>query len=76
MIGEINIHGIFVPALLVLTVAALVLSSITRRVLAAVGFYRYVWHPALFDFCLFIIALGLMCALTLGTSPAFLSSLL
>ena len=76
MIGEINIHGIFVPALLVLTVAALVLSSVTRRLLAAVGFYRFVWHPALFDFCLFILSLGLVCTLTIGTSPAFLSSLL
>ena len=76
MIGEINIHGIFVPALLILTVLALVMSSILRRLLAAVGFYRFVWHPALFDFCLFIILLGLVCTLTLGVSPAFLSSIL
>lgn len=76
MIGEINIHGIFVPALLVLTLAALLLSSIARRLLAAIGFYRFVWHPALFDFGLFIIFLGGVCALTLDTSPAFLSSIL
>lgn len=76
MIGEVNLHGIFVPALLVLTLGALLLSSLLRRLLAAVGFYRYVWHPALFDFCLFILVLGGVCALTAGTSPAFLSSLL
>jgi hypothetical protein len=75
MIGEINLHGVFVPALLVLTLAALLLSSLLRRLLAATGFYRFVWHPALFDFCLFIIVLGGVCALTAGTSPALLSSL-
>jgi protein-S-isoprenylcysteine O-methyltransferase Ste14 len=27
-------------------------------VLAKTGFYRLVWHPALFDFSLFVIVLG------------------
>ncbi|WP_420225203.1 DUF1656 domain-containing protein [Pigmentiphaga litoralis] len=75
MIGEVNLHGIFVPALLVLTLAALLVSSLLRRLLAAIGFYRYVWHPALFDFCLFILVLGGVCALTAGASPTLLSSL-
>ena len=76
MIGEVNLHGIFVPALLVLTLAALLVSSLLRRLLAAIGFYRYVWHPALFDFGLFILVLGGVCALTAGASPTLLSSLL
>jgi RND family efflux transporter MFP subunit len=49
MTGEIDIHGVFVPALLLSTIAAFALSALLRRVLAALGLYRFVWHRSLFD---------------------------
>jgi hypothetical protein len=58
MIGEVSIYGLFVPPLLLLTLAALVVSRLLNLVLAKVGFYRVVWHPALFDLSLFVIVLG------------------
>lgn len=57
MIGEYSLYGIYLPWLLVLTVGALALSWAARKVLAATGFYRLVWHPALFDLALFVIIL-------------------
>jgi hypothetical protein len=57
MIGEFNLYGIYLPWLLVQGVFALFLGWAVRRVLARVGFYRYVWHPALFDLALFVVLL-------------------
>ena len=50
--------GVLVPALLLWTAIALALSFVLRRVLAASGFYRLVWHRALFDLALTVILLG------------------
>ncbi|MFJ1298705.1 hypothetical protein CEK29_09540 [Bordetella genomosp. 5] len=57
MIGEFNFYGVFFPWLLVLAVPTLAVAWMTRRVLARVGFYRLVWHPALFDLALFVVLL-------------------
>jgi hypothetical protein len=58
MIGEVSIYGVYVPTLLLLTLVALVVSRAINLFLARTGFYRFVWHPALFDFSLFVIVLG------------------
>jgi protein-S-isoprenylcysteine O-methyltransferase Ste14 len=58
MIGEVSIYGLYLPPLLLLTLAALVVARLCKLVLARTGFYRVVWHPALFDFSLFVIVLG------------------
>lgn len=58
MIGEVSLYGLYVPPLLLLTLVALAISSVLNRLLARTGFYRLVWHPALFDFSLFVIILG------------------
>jgi protein-S-isoprenylcysteine O-methyltransferase Ste14 len=58
MIGEISLFGLYVPTLLLLVVPALVVSRLLSRALARAGFYRFIWHPALFDFSLFVIVLG------------------
>lgn len=63
MIGEISIAGVFLPPLLLCAGIALVLNILLRRALAAFGFYRFVWHPALFDLALFVIILGGLSAL-------------
>ena len=58
MIGEVSLFGIYMPPLLLLMLPALLVSRVLARVLARVGFYRLVWHPALFDISLFVIVLG------------------
>ena len=58
MIGEVSLYGLYVPPLLLLALAALVVARLINLVLAKTGFYRLVWHPALFDFSLFVIVLG------------------
>jgi hypothetical protein len=58
MIGEISLYGIYLPPLLLLMLPALLLSRVLSSVMARVGFYRLVWHPALFDLSLFVIVLG------------------
>ncbi len=64
MIGEVSIHGLYLPPLLLLALAALVVCRILNLALARTGFYRRVWHPALFDFSLFVIVLGALAYLT------------
>ncbi len=56
--AEFSIGGVFFPAILLWAVIAFALNAVLRRVLAAAGFYRLVWHRALFDAALFVILLG------------------
>jgi hypothetical protein len=44
--------------LLLLSILALICTRVLGRLLLRVGFYRLVWHPALFEFALFFIFLG------------------
>ncbi|HKR89356.1 MAG TPA: DUF1656 domain-containing protein [Phenylobacterium sp.] len=63
MIGESDVGGVFVSAVLVSAVIALGLSFLLRRLLALVGAYRFIWHPALFDTALFVILWAIVVAL-------------
>jgi hypothetical protein len=58
MIGEVSLYGLYVPPLLLLALLALVVSRVLNLVMARLGVYRFVWHPALFDFALFVMVLG------------------
>lgn len=61
MIGEISFYGIFVPWLLLLALITLPISWCIRRIFAACGGYRWVWHPALFDLALYAVLLYVVC---------------
>jgi hypothetical protein len=63
MIGESDINGVFISAVLVSALIALGLSFVVRRLLALVGAYRFIWHPALFDTALFVILWAVVVAL-------------
>lgn len=63
MPGEFSLYGVFVPTLLGLMITAYVLKSVLRFCLARLGFYRLVWHPALFNFALYVMVLGLLFSL-------------
>ncbi|WBS05276.1 DUF1656 domain-containing protein [Pseudoduganella sp. SL102] len=58
MSAEISLHGLYVPTLLLLALAALAGTRVLGKLLLRLGFYRLVWHPALFDCALFGILLG------------------
>lgn len=55
MTGEIDIDGVFLSSVLISAVIALIASFVLRRLLAWLGAYLIVWHPALFDTALFVI---------------------
>jgi hypothetical protein len=69
MIGEISIFGVFVPALLLLNLIALVLMAIVTALLQLVGFYRIIAYRPLVDLALFILLLGLLVLVTAPFGP-------
>lgn len=71
MIGEVSLFGVYVPALLLLALVALVVTGLLTRVLQLAGFYRLIAYRPLVDLCLFALLLGLVVLLTepLGLHP-------
>ncbi|HEY0201531.1 MAG TPA: DUF1656 domain-containing protein [Burkholderiaceae bacterium] len=66
MIGEASFYGLYLPWIMLLALAAWPASWVVRRLLAASGFYRWIWHPALFDTALYVLLLyGLSCTTAL-----------
>ena len=51
---ELDLFGVLVPSLLLWSMIAFVLARIISRLIARAGLYRRIWHPALFDFALYI----------------------
>jgi hypothetical protein len=62
VIGEFDVYGVFVPALLVWGLIALLLTALLRRVLRHAGFFRLVWHRPLVDLSLLVIILAAIVA--------------
>jgi hypothetical protein len=58
MIGEIDIAGVFVPALLIWILIAVVLGMIMRTAMVRLHLYRFIWHRGLFDVCLQVVLLA------------------
>ena len=67
MTGELNIYGVFVPALFAWVVIAFAVFVPLRRVLAWSGLYRFVWHRPLFDLALYVVVLGAVVSLAIGS---------
>jgi protein AaeX len=62
VIGEFDIYGVYFPAFAVFAAIALLLQLVINRLLDASGFYRLVWHRALFDLAVYVILLGVITA--------------
>jgi len=60
MIGEVDLFGVFLPPFLVWVLIAQVIGVGLRRLFAAIGLYRFVWHRPLFDFSTLVILTGLV----------------
>jgi hypothetical protein len=71
MIGEFDVGGVFVPALVLWGVIAIGINMVLRQILTVVGFYRLVWHRGLFDLALLLILWALVTAVAdrLGPFP-------
>ena len=57
---EINLFGVFVAPISVMLVAAWVVTIGLRRFAARFGLLRYVWHPSVFAFAMYMIVLSSM----------------
>ena len=51
---ELDLFGVIVPSLLLWSVVAYLLARVVSKVMGRVGLYRHVWHPALFDFAVYV----------------------
>ena len=58
MIKEIDLFGVFLPPLLLYAAIAAVLWQPVRLILERIGFYRFVWHPALFNVAAYMAVLS------------------
>ena len=55
---EIDLFGVYVAPISLVMVAAWLVTIALRRVADRSGLLRYVWHPALFVFAVYIIVLS------------------
>jgi hypothetical protein len=55
---EINLFGVYVAPISLMMVAAWLIVIGLRRVAARFGLLRYVWHPAVFVFSVYVIVLS------------------
>ena len=51
---QLDLFGVIVPSLVLWSVVAYFLARAVSKLLARAGVDRHVWHPALFDFALFV----------------------
>jgi protein AaeX len=58
--SEVNLFGVYVAPISLLIVAAWLLLIPMRWAAARTGLLRHVWHPALFEFAIYMIVLSLM----------------
>ena len=57
---ELNLFGVYVAPISVMMVAAWMVTITLRWSAARFGLLRYVWHPALFVFSVYMIVLSSM----------------
>ena len=57
---EINLFGVYVAPISLMMVAAWMVTIGLRRFAARFGLVRYVWHPSLFVFAMYMIVLSSM----------------
>jgi protein AaeX len=55
---EVNLFGVYVAPISVMMVAAWLILIALRRAADHFGLLRYVWHPALFVFAVYLILLS------------------
>jgi protein AaeX len=56
--AEIDLFGVYVAPISLMMVAAWLVTIALRQVASRFGLLRYVWHPSLFVFAVYIIVLS------------------
>ncbi len=56
--AEIDLFGVYVAPISLMMVGAWLVTIALRRLASRSGLLRYVWHPALFMFAVYIIVLS------------------
>jgi hypothetical protein len=51
---QLDLFGVIVPSLLLWSMLAYFLARTVSKLMGRIGLYRHVWHPALFDFALYV----------------------
>jgi Protein of unknown function (DUF1656) len=64
MIGEVDVFGVYIPAIMWLMGIAYLVSLVIRKLLGRTRFYNIVWHRSMFDLGLYVIVLGVVVTLT------------
>ena len=55
---EIDLFGILIPPLVPLIALAFAITMTLRGLAVDIGLVRWIWHPALFEFSVFLIVLA------------------
>jgi hypothetical protein len=55
---EIDVFGVYIAPMSLMMVAAWLVTITLRRLASRFGLLRYVWHPALFVFSVYMIVLS------------------
>ncbi|APT56558.1 DUF1656 domain-containing protein [Roseomonas gilardii] len=60
MLSEINIGGVYLAPIVIEGLLGLVIFALCRFVLGRLGVLSRIWHPALFEVCLFLSIVSLL----------------
>jgi protein AaeX len=55
---EIDLFGVYVAPMSMMLITAWLVLVPLRRVASHFGLWRFVWHPALFEFAIYVIVLS------------------
>jgi hypothetical protein len=58
--ADINLFGVYVAPISIMMIEAWLITFVLSRVAGRWGLLRYVWHPALFVFAMYIILLSFL----------------
>ncbi len=54
---EINVLGVYIAPIVPLMIVALLITLALRWLALALGRFRWIWHPALFELSIYVIVL-------------------
>jgi protein AaeX len=57
-LAEVNMFGVYVAPISLMMVATWLVTIVLRGTFGRFGLLRYVWHPALFSFSVYLIILS------------------
>jgi hypothetical protein len=66
---EINLLGVYVAPISLMMIGAWLVTVALRVLVSRYGLLRYVWHPALFVFAVYVVVLSIWILLVAQRSP-------